>query len=864
MHQIRRLLLWTIVSAFVFLWISHAWSMTISPSTWTFGMRCVYPVSFSVNVSGIESKAVDMRIIYNGSNIQFTGAWTGQISYGSYLVRTGTTTVATDLWWAIYGIWSKYRLLNWTDLVAPLSWTSDIAYYTRYFQTTANVLTGYLDFYYSGWWNGDDSNIQSGIVNNFVDVLDTINSWYYEFVARPCILDTDPALYTGYNSWGTQSYLSGVGFTIYDFTGNRTSWYDATYHYRFSTWPADNSNLANYDPVWANDIDNQYGVNSWSIIVSFSWLSFAAGAFTGESGSYYTWWTLVFTSFTLASLNSSDLFNCTPISTSVDMWYALTRNRLDRWYDCLLTSTGLVASSGINLNSNQTILVTITGADNANFEWGINTWVITFPITIDGIDNTPPYITLSTYQWTGAINGFNTTGGGPLFTTAQKSGRTYRTKDNVEIHLTWSEDIIMTNVVGYSGTDLNVYVSWGNGYTGINQVLIFTGNMNGFLTYQDIPLVGMEPNYGQTYETWGTKYTYDFNIDVFRIDRITTEVTWSLTYTGENSQLHHATLTLTGFATGNADSILDDEFYVYAYSGVDGSSNYPNVTYVTGYTQTGYSLYHSGIVFNDNRTGYIFYRDRANNTWQLYVNVTWIELSYNFTFIALPSDRSDQTANGIPSNSWMIARIALISWLSYNSIDPPRWTWEILFQDIVKFSETGTYTLTYGLPLGSGYSMIVEWQSHLAQVMSNVEITWDRTFDFTVVTWRITTGYQIAWDLSRFAVGENYLTTWSQKDWLITSDDLSVIVSRIQVGSYKLFSGWFFVHTWWVWKTEVTDTTRFGLAGYHPADLNADADVWLPDINVILTYLDFQTTYNRQAVKSRQYSSDYFYDNLDY
>gem|GEM_PF-4131011 len=62
--------------------------------------------------------------------------------------------------------------------------------------------------------------------------------------------------------------------------------------------------------------------------------------------------------------------------------------------------------------------------------------MITFPITIDGIDNTPPYITLSTYQWTGAINGFNTTGGGPLFTTAQKSGRTYRTKDNVEIHLT--------------------------------------------------------------------------------------------------------------------------------------------------------------------------------------------------------------------------------------------------------------------------------------------------------------------------------------------------------------------------------------------------------------------------------------------
>ncbi|MBU0626436.1 hypothetical protein KKG31_02340 [Patescibacteria group bacterium] len=54
--------------------------------------------------------------------------------------------------------------------------SSDISYYTRYFQTTTNVLTGNLDFYYSGGWNGDDSNIQSGIVNNFLDVLDSINS----------------------------------------------------------------------------------------------------------------------------------------------------------------------------------------------------------------------------------------------------------------------------------------------------------------------------------------------------------------------------------------------------------------------------------------------------------------------------------------------------------------------------------------------------------------------------------------------------------------------------------------------------------------------------------------------------------------
>jgi len=824
-------------------------------------MHCVYPINFSVNVGGIQSKAVDMRILYDATTLQFTGTKASQVWYGTSLWRTGTTTVAIDLGRASYIAWSKYQLLNRSDFVTPLSGTNDISYYSRYFQTITNTLTWYLDFYYSGGWNGDDSNIQSGITNNFVDVLDTINSWYYNFVARPCILDTDPSLFTGYASGATQSYLSGIAFTIYDFTWNRISWYDSTYHYYWNG--AVGVDYNDYITVWANDIDNQYGVNSWSIIVSLSWLSLEADAFTGEVGGYYSWASLVFTSFTLASLWANGLFNCSPTLTNVDMWNAMTWNRSDRWYSCLLTSTGLVALSGIALDSNQTLQVTITGADNQNYEWTINTWSITFPITINGIDNTPPYIVLSTYRWTGAINGFNTLWAGPLFTAPTKSNREYWTKDNIEIHLTWSETIIMTNVIWYSGADLSVYVSGGNGFTGINQTLIFTGNMTGFLTFQDIPMVGMDPNYGQTYETWSTRYTHDFIIDVFWIDRITTEITWSLAYTGENGQLNFAALTLTWFATGNADSIKDDEFIVYAYSGLDGATNNPSVIYTGGYDSGAYSLYHSGIVFNDNRTGYIFYRDRANNTWQMYVNVTGINMSYIFTFKAVPSDRANISAQWFPSNSWMIARVLFISWFSYVTNDPPRWTWTILFENVARFSSTWMYTLTYGLPVGSWYAVMVEGQSHLAQIMTGVEVTWSRMFDFTTIPGRISTWFTVAGDLSRFAVWSNYLTTWAQKDGLITSDDLSIIVSWIQVGSYKLYSGWFYVHTGWVWKVEVTDSSRFGLAGYHPADLNADADVGLLDINVILSYLDFQTTYNRQALKIRQYAGDYFYDSLD-
>jgi len=294
-------------------------------------MHCVYPINFSVNVGGIESKAVDMRVIYDNATMQFTGAQASQIWYGTSLWRTGTTTVAINLGWASYITGSKYQLINWSDLISPLSGLNEISYYSRYFQTITNALTWYLDFYYVSGWNGDDSNIQSGVTNNFVDVLDTINSWYYEFVARPCIPDANAPLFTWYNSWGTQSYLNGIAFTIYDFTGEYyfdtgAYIYNNTVHYRW--------NGSNYEQASSTStgIDNQYGVNSWTIDVSLVGLTFTGGAFTGELGGYYSWWTLVNTSFNLVSLNNSSLFNCTPISTSLDMWYATTWSGLDRGY----------------------------------------------------------------------------------------------------------------------------------------------------------------------------------------------------------------------------------------------------------------------------------------------------------------------------------------------------------------------------------------------------------------------------------------------------------------------------------------------------------------------------------------------------
>ena len=82
-----------------------------------------------------------MRVIYSGDIMQFTGASASQLAYGTSLVRTGTTTVATDLGRVTYGIGSKYRLFNRTDLVTPLSGASDQSYFSWYFQTITNTLT---------------------------------------------------------------------------------------------------------------------------------------------------------------------------------------------------------------------------------------------------------------------------------------------------------------------------------------------------------------------------------------------------------------------------------------------------------------------------------------------------------------------------------------------------------------------------------------------------------------------------------------------------------------------------------------------------------------------------------------------------
>jgi len=78
--------------------------------------------------------------------------------------------------------------------------------------------------------------VQSGIKNGIIDTLTSIEEASYNFLPRPCIIDEDKPLFTGYSSGGTyNSNDSGFNFTIYDYTGNNIVGYNQTEHYRFQS-----------------------------------------------------------------------------------------------------------------------------------------------------------------------------------------------------------------------------------------------------------------------------------------------------------------------------------------------------------------------------------------------------------------------------------------------------------------------------------------------------------------------------------------------------------------------------------------------------------------------------------------------------
>lgn len=346
-----------------FVWVMYgvvnASTMQFFPSSWNFAMYCIYSGEVRVvnNTSRISS--FDSKIF--SENIVLTWFWE-TLSGGTYyyLPTTWFSLYSVSYPWKSYLANTPYTYVNWyahdLDNRLPV-W--NLSLFSYLFVSSGMYANWSMDFYYVPWENYDDSNLQSGALNAMKDSLTLIEETVYNFMPMPCIIDEDKPLFTGYLSgWVYNSSDSWLNFTIYDYIWDHIVWYNKTEHYRFTSFPTDSWNLLNYVPVSVGSgIDNQEGVNSWTISVYLSGISV-----------FSSWALLAPTTFSITWLDCNQTYSWE--------WYFLTRNRNKRWYTCL------VPFDSIYFDVSQTILVVITWSDNANYLWNTNTGSISFLVNV--------------------------------------------------------------------------------------------------------------------------------------------------------------------------------------------------------------------------------------------------------------------------------------------------------------------------------------------------------------------------------------------------------------------------------------------------------------------------------------------------
>ena len=333
-----------------------AGSMKFFPSTWDMGMYCRNIWNVAVNTDSRSINAIDSRILSH--DIMFNGSLP-TLSFGAYgsLWSGGSTLKAMNS----YAKWFSYMYTNrYANNSAWLLNTWHTILYSFLFSNTWSQLTWLMDLYFFSWENTDDSNMQSGIVNGMRDILDEVNSGFYNFWPMPCVMDIHPPLFNGFTSGASYdpNITTWFSFTVYEYT-----WVHLV-NYRFQSGSSTTGNLSNYVYVpLGSGIDNQNGVNSGTISVYLSWITLISGS-------------NLLAPTTLTNLNCS-LAYAWP-------WYPLTWNRHTRWYTCFLPF------SSLSLQADQIVQVTISWADNANFYGAIHTGSTSFTLRLSAAIFVPP------------------------------------------------------------------------------------------------------------------------------------------------------------------------------------------------------------------------------------------------------------------------------------------------------------------------------------------------------------------------------------------------------------------------------------------------------------------------------------------
>jgi len=264
----KKAALWWIVFSIicgVFVWryfVHAAGEIVIDPSNGDIYQGCYQPFEFIMNTDGEITLAVDTKIIF-GSDFSlnpyvasgYRTYLTGVMDNLYYPFITGSATAGSQNG-------EEYFYVNTTQSPGNATGGSDIRLITLYL-SVANVTTGYLDIYNISSWDGDDSNISSGIDNDiqYVDLLSSVTTWEYTVTGyqycprRPYIVSGAYQQYTRVlTTTGAQrvwtSVIAGAHF-IDEWVGDNIR-NDRTYSTGWTIWTRD---------TWA--IDN---INTWVLL----------------------------------------------------------------------------------------------------------------------------------------------------------------------------------------------------------------------------------------------------------------------------------------------------------------------------------------------------------------------------------------------------------------------------------------------------------------------------------------------------------------------------------------------------------------------------------------------------------------------
>lgn len=408
-------------------WITFAadpsFSLSVNSGT-QLKLHCNYTMGIMINPGGVSYNGFDSTLKFDSGNVVIN-----HISVNPFFTSSATGYLKSGYLYRSYGVrpaWSGNTVLQ-----AATFW----------FKTTQNILSTMLEFTtLAGNIIVFDKNTtdDGAVINSSISSLDTltgITNATYTLIPLPCIIDNEAPtinsntpsnwaryIATGYTIWFLVYDRIGAGNvagTLPMGTNNRS-------HYRYAWWA---TTLGNYQTA-PTTVDNQEGVNSWSLRVTVACPS-------------CVWaWSHVLTQTNL---------NITPWTGNGSI-NADTRDSADRWY-----MVNFPAPDPYEIE--KLVTVTVQATDNPNENSNVHTGTYSFSF------NAPSTPTITRLSPASSIN--VATNISPIvFRMADDWAGINPATIKIRIPAVMSWATLLYTGYTYSWTELTLLLTWGAVGTG--------------------------------------------------------------------------------------------------------------------------------------------------------------------------------------------------------------------------------------------------------------------------------------------------------------------------------------------------------------------------------------------------------------